>query len=95
MADILALQKHYRVKEISRMWGISIDKAQRLFADEPNVARISKDGPGRKRTTLMIPESVVLHVHERLSNDGLQATPARRNPLRVIHLRDSNRRMPK
>src|ERR1039458_10219166 len=43
-----------------------------------------------KYVTLSIPESVVLRVHLRLTQQTLQTSLAARNPLRVIKLRNSN-----
>src|ERR1019366_2120286 len=51
------------------------------------VRNASMDG---KYVTLSIPESVVLRVHLRLTQQTLQTSLAARNPLRVIKLRKSN-----
>jgi hypothetical protein len=48
-----------------------------------------------KYATLSIPETVAIRVHERLGNQALKAASARRNPLRVVHLRDLDARMTK
>lgn len=42
----------------------------------------------RRYTTLSIPESVALRVHERLGHESFQAQLAAHNPLRVVRLRD-------
>ena len=83
-----AFEKHYRVKELATLWGLSTKTITRLFADEPGVLSVSGMFTGkRKYVTLSIPQSVALRIHERLRNQTLQPTLAGGNPLRVIHLR--------
>ena len=85
-----ALEKHYRVRELAALWGFSDNTIIRLFTAEPGVIRLESGVGRRKYTTLSIPESVALHVHERLSQESLQAHFATGNPLRIIRLRDLN-----
>ncbi len=87
-----AVEKHYRVKELSDLWGLSAKAIIRLFRDEPGVLRLARDGVAGKRryATLSIPESVALRVHERLSNQALQSPLAGSHPPRVIRLSDFN-----
>jgi hypothetical protein len=59
-----------------------------MFACEPGVVRLESGVGRRKYTTLSIPESVALRVHERLSQESLQAQLSAGNPVRVIRLRD-------
>lgn len=85
-----AFEKHYRVKELAVIWGLSSKTVSRLFADEPGVIRVANDLTGkRKYATLSIPESVASRVHEQL---GLPATGQAENhsaPVRIIRLRDT------
>jgi hypothetical protein len=83
-----ALEKHYRVGELAALWGFSDNTIIRMFASEPGVVRLESGGGRRKYTTLSIPESVALRVHERLSQESLQAQRSAGNPVRVIRLRD-------
>lgn len=80
----LALEKHYRMKELAALWGVSVKTVTRLFANEAGVIQIGNHGTGnRKCVVLSIPESVALRVHERLSHHRLQAATPSRNPRRV------------
>jgi hypothetical protein len=83
-----ALEKHYRVRELAALWGFSDNTIIRMFASEPGVVRLESGAGRRKYTTLSIPESVALRVHERLSQESLQEQLSAGNPLRVIRLRD-------
>lgn len=64
-------ERHYRVGEIAENLRISRQTVTRLFEHEPGVLKIGK-GLGRYRRrrpylTLIIPESVLMRVKERLS----------------------------
>ena len=83
-----ALEKHYRVRELAALWGFSDNTIIRMFGCEPGVVRLEAGAGRRKYTTLSIPESVALRVHERLSQESLQAQLSAGNPVRVIRLRD-------
>ena len=85
-----ALEKHYRVRELAALWGFSDNTIIRLFTAEPGVIRLESGVGRRKYTTLSIPESVALHVHERLSQETFEAQLGAGNRLRVIRLRDLN-----
>ena len=87
-----ALEKHYRVREVAALWGFSDNTIIRMFACEPGVVRLESGAARRKYTTLSIPESVALRVHERLSQESLQAQLSAGNPVRVIRLRDLDAR---
>ena len=63
-----ALERHYTVQEIAKLWGFSRTTVTRYFEDEPGVLKHGKP-PSRKRrsyVTLRIPESVLIRVHTRL-----------------------------
>jgi len=95
MRDSLAVEKHYRVKELADLWGFSENTIIKLFSNEDGVLRLESPTGKRKYATLSIPETVAIRVHERLGSQALKAASARRNPLRVVHLRDLDTRMPK
>ena len=67
-----ALEKHYGVQALAKMWGYSPNTIRRLFRDEPGVLKIGKPETRfkRKRFQLSIPESVIVRVHNKLSNQG-------------------------
>ena len=90
-----ALEKHYRVRELASLWGFSDNTIIRLFSTEAGVIRLETGTGRRKYTTLSIPESVVLRVHERLGHEPLQAQLSTGNTLRIVRLRDLNAGMAK
>ena len=85
-----AFEKHYRVKELAGIWGLSPKTVTRLFADEPGVIRVANDVTGkRKYATLSIPESVASRVHERLGTQATAQTDSRPTSVRIIRLGDA------
>lgn len=65
-----ALEKHYTVSDVCKLWGWSRQKVLEVFRDEPGVVQshLRTLGPRkRQNVTLTIPESVLLRVHGRLT----------------------------
>lgn len=91
----LALEKHYRVRELASLWGFSDNTIIRLFAGEPGVIRLESRTLKLKYITLSIPQSIALRVHERLGRKSFQPDIITSNPLRVIRLRDLQMEKPK
>ena len=60
--------RHYSVREIAKMWGLSDDLVRRQFEHEPGVVTIgaSRTDEKRKYHTLRIPQDVVERVYRRL-----------------------------
>ena len=84
-----AFEKHYRVKELAGLWGLSPKTVCRIFADEAGVIRVSNDGTSkRKYATLSIPESVASRVHEKLGNGTTPEITQETRPVRIIRLGD-------
>lgn len=78
------------------LWNVSVKTIRRLFQNEPGVLRLTNAGTGKRRYALLsIPASVALRVHERFSDQPFETALAGRHPLRVIHLRDLDARVPK
>jgi hypothetical protein len=86
----LAFEKHYRLKDLAALWGLSRKTVTRIFAGQAGVVRVANDVTSkRKYVTLSIPESVASCVHERLGNHHFQegGTTATQSP-RIIRLCD-------
>ena len=88
----IALEKHYRAKELATLWGLSANTVIRMFQAEPGVLNLSNfNTPGkRKYKVLSIPESIALAVHSRLRQNPLQAPLPPGDPFRVILLGNLN-----
>jgi hypothetical protein len=64
----VALERHYTVSELSKLWFFSENTIRRLFSQEPGVIKIARQQTRIKRgyTSLRIPERVAQRVHRRL-----------------------------
>src|SRR6202162_5931870 len=72
MRDSLAVEKHYRVKELADLWGFSENTIIKLFSNEDGVLRLESPTGKRKYATLSIPETVATRVHGRLGHTRLK-----------------------
>jgi hypothetical protein len=66
--SVIALEKHYTVSELSKLWLLSGNTIRRLFVKEPGVIKIAHQETRIKRgyTSLRIPERIAHRVHRRL-----------------------------
>jgi hypothetical protein len=64
MRDSLAVEKHYRVKELADLWGFSENTIIKLFSNEDGVPRLESPTGKRKYATLSIPETVAIRVQK-------------------------------
>jgi hypothetical protein len=60
-------EKHYRVGELARTWGIGRETVRKLVMDDPDVVKI-RQGRKKSHTTYSIPESAARRIHTRLLN---------------------------
>jgi AraC-like DNA-binding protein len=60
------VERHYSVKFLAELWGLSESTVLRMFQDEPGVFRIAKESNNGKRTRceLRIPQSVAQRIYE-------------------------------
>jgi hypothetical protein len=60
-------EKHYRVGELARLWGLGRETVRKLVKDEPDVIKI-RLGRKKAHTIYTVPESVARRIHTRLLN---------------------------
>ena len=67
-AGVSALERHYTVAELSKLWFFSENTIRRLFTKEPGVIKIARQETRIKRgyTSLRIPERIAQRVHRRM-----------------------------
>lgn len=65
----IAFERHYFVKEIGKLWGLSGEAVRKIFENEPGVIRIGRpEGLHRRKYfSLRVPESVMRRVHKKIS----------------------------
>src|SRR5258708_2449531 len=95
-AHRISEEKHYTPSELASMWHFSPATIRSLFRNEPGVLKLQGEGRAhgkRSYTTFSIPESVAFRVHERLTQKTFKTQSPRRDPRRVVFLRNRNRRV--
>lgn len=65
--DQTPFERHYRITELSEIWGLGRETLRKVFSVEPGVIKI-RLGRKKAHTTYSIPESVARRVHTRLLN---------------------------
>jgi hypothetical protein len=67
-----ALEKHYSVIDVAKLWGLSENTIRRMFTGEPGVVEWGNEESRFKRAykTMRIPESVLQRVHRRHAKAG-------------------------
>jgi hypothetical protein len=60
-------EKHYRIGELSRMWGLGRETVRKLVKDDPGVIKI-RMGRKKAHTFYRVPESAAHRIHTRLLN---------------------------
>jgi hypothetical protein len=92
----LSEEKYYMPRELASMWRFSPATIRKIIRNEPGVLKLQGMGSAygkRSYTTFSIPESVALRVRERLTQEPFQTQLPRRNPRRVVFLRNRNGRV--
>lgn len=63
-----ALERHYRVAELAKIWKLGRETVRLLVRNEQGVIKI-RLGPKKANTTYSVPESVAVRLHTRLMNN--------------------------
>jgi hypothetical protein len=65
--DGVTFEKHYRVTELSKIWGLGRETVRLLVKDEDGVIKV-RQGRKKAHTTYSAPASVAERIHRRLSD---------------------------
>jgi hypothetical protein len=66
-AENTAFEKHYRISELAKTWGLGRETVRRLVKDDPGVVKI-RMGRKKAHTVYAVPESAARRIHTRLLN---------------------------
>lgn len=68
---VISLERHFKPRELAKIWAFDESTIRRWFEDEPGVLKIgrtvSRNGK-RRKVSLRIPESIAEKVHRMRSN---------------------------
>jgi len=65
--DTSYAEKHYRISELSRLWGLGRETVRLLVKDDPGVLKV-RMGRKKAHTIYSVPESAAQRIHTRLLN---------------------------
>jgi hypothetical protein len=71
LADKTTFEKHYRISDLARLWGLGRETVRRLVKDDPGVVKI-RMGPKKVHTIYSIPESAAHRIHALLLRAQVQ-----------------------
>ncbi len=92
--SLAALEKHYSVADLAKLWLFSESTVRRIFINEPGVLKLVHEETRYKRryTSLRIPEHIAKQVHRRLEgspSESLQRMSNGRKPVAPATLGNS------
>ena len=67
MLDQTPFEKHYRIGELAKLWGLGRETVRRLVKDDAGVVKV-RMGRNRRHTTYSVPESAARRIHTKLLN---------------------------
>jgi hypothetical protein len=62
-----AFEKHYRIADLARLWGLGRETVRKLVKDDPGVIKI-RMGRKKAHTIYSVPKSAAHRIHTRLLN---------------------------
>jgi hypothetical protein len=68
-ASAPALEKHYSIAEIAKLWALSEKTVRKMFENEGGVlswGRPQSNGKKRSYVSLRVPESIMIRIHQRM-----------------------------
>jgi hypothetical protein len=67
--DATPFEKHYRIQELARIWGLGRETVRKLVKDDPGVIKV-RMGRKKAHTIYSVPESAACRIHTRLLNSA-------------------------
>jgi hypothetical protein len=89
LVENAAFERHYRIADLSDLWGLGRETVRKLVKDDPGVIKI-RLGRKKAHTIYSIPESAARRIHTRLLNPAQvrppESAPASASADRRTHL---------
>jgi hypothetical protein len=67
LGEHTTFERHYRVSDLARLWGLGRETVRKLVKDDPGVIKI-RMGRKKAHTVYSVPESAAQRIHTRLLN---------------------------
>lgn len=65
LVENTTFEKHYRISDLARLWGLGRETVRKLVKDDPEVVKI-RMGRKKAHTIYSVPESAARRIHTRL-----------------------------
>ena len=92
MSDLLGehttFERHYRVSDLARLWGLGRETVRKLVKDDPGVIKI-RMGRKKAHTIYSVPESAARRIHTLLLN-AAQVRPPESLPVSALVYRQTH-----
>jgi hypothetical protein len=70
VGDPSTFERHFRISELARLWGLGRETIRKLIKDDPGVLKI-RLGRKKANTIYSVPESTARRIHTRLLNGDI------------------------
>ena len=67
LVENTTFERHYRISDLARLWGLGRETVRKLIKDDPGVIKI-RMGRKKAHTIYSVPESAARRIHTRLLN---------------------------
>ena len=74
LVENTTFERHYRIGDLARLWGIGRETVRKLVKDDPGVIKI-RMGRKRAHTIYSVPESAARRIHTLLLNPAQVQPP--------------------
>ena len=74
LVDNTTFEKHYRISDLARLWGLGRETVRKLVKDDPGVVKV-RLGRKEAHTIYSVPESAAQRIHMRLLNGAPTRQP--------------------
>ncbi len=74
LVENTTFERHYRIGDLSRLWGLGRETVRKLVKDDPGVIKI-RLGRKKAHTIYSVPESAARRIYTRLLNPGQGRPP--------------------
>ena len=88
LVENTTFEKHYRISDLARLWGLGRETVRKLVKDDPGVIKI-RMGRKKAHTIYSVPESAAHRIHTRSLN-AAQVSPPESPPALALAYRQTH-----
>jgi len=74
LVENTTFEKHYRISDLARLWGLGRETVRKLVKDDPGIVKV-RLGRKKAHTIYSVPESAAQRIHTRLLNSAPTRQP--------------------